>query len=609
MFDKDGSLRVKGQLYNVGNLLDHLIFVPGDYLANFLKNIGLTVPRKLRIKVLKTVLKKPVERTIEERKSLADEMGYRLTWFSRFTDTQLVNLLEWYKDSNLSREYLIEFWRELLSYFVDKGVSENDLLTLINEAYKNAGKTVFTKEFNQQINPIFYDLNGEIDGVTQEEFRPVVYKASTLTELRQIGDKYNASIPKRLKKNELLEVIIQKLQERGEYTKELEEKLKGQSILLLERYAKDNDIKVSTELKKEEIIEFILSNAKETKETYYVPTSSAVYEPTTVFEEELVAVEEPKEDVKEEPKNEVKVEEVIKEVVYQPQSGVDYSPYFERIAAALETLSVSFNEKDFSITVNNPVVASQTQTTKTTKDLVKKDPKVEVKVEEKTEVQKATKVKRSMHRGLLITTAIFAAISMFAMIAGAILVLPFFDFSNDVLTTILKTIFFFDENIQGQLASQDIWLFISAFGILALVNLLVLFRFKSKSISRVEAFFLGLIELVAGLGVTGLFGIISAFSRGKAIESKEDVRIAKAIEKSDSRIEKKEKTRRFKVVKGLLITLLVLVIVALLAVLTILLIWRLDFTYGYENIPGLGPWLRDSIIKPIFGSAHEIVSH
>lgn len=606
MFDKDGSLRVKGQLYNVGNLLDHLIFVPGDYLANFLKNIGLTVPRKLRIKVLKTVLKKPVERTIEERKSLADEMGYRLTWFSRFTDTQLVNLLEWYKDSNLSREYLIEFWRELLSYFVDKGVSENDLLTLINEAYKNAGKTVFTKEFNQQINPIFYDLNGEIDGVTQEEFRPVVYKASTLTELRQIGDKYNASIPKRLKKNELLEVIIQKLQERGEYTKELEEKLKGQSILLLERYAKDNDIKVSTELKKEEIIEFILSNAKETKETYYVPTSSAVYEPTTVFEEELVAVEEPKEDVKEEPKNEVKVEEVIKEVVYQPQSGVDYSPYFERIAAALETLSVSFNEKDFSITVNNPVVASQTQTTK---DLVKKDPKVEVKVEEKTEVQKATKVKRSMHRGLLITTAIFAAISMFAMIAGAILVLPFFDFSNDVLTTILKTIFFFDENIQGQLASQNIWLFVSAFGILALVNLLVFFRFKSKSISRVEAFFLGLIELVAGLGVTGLFGIISAFSRGKAIESKEDVRIAKAIEKSDSRIEKKEKSRRFKVVKRLLITLLVLVIVALLAVLTILLIWRLDFTYGYENIPILGPWLRDSIIKPIFGSAHEIVSH
>lgn len=609
MFDKDGSLRVKGQLYNVGNLLDHLIFVPGDYLANFLKNIGLTVPRKLRIKVLKTVLKKPVERTIEERKSLADEMGYRLTWFSRFTDTQLVNLLEWYKDSNLSREYLIEFWRELLSYFVDKGVSENDLLTLINEAYKNAGKTVFTKEFNQQINPIFYDLNGEIDGVTQEEFRPVVYKASTLTELRQIGDKYNASIPKRLKKNELLEVIIQKLQERGEYTKELEEKLKGQSILLLERYAKDNDIKVSTELKKEEIIEFILSNAKETKETYYVPTSSAVYEPTTVFEEELVAVEEPKEDVKEEPKNEVKVEEVIKEVVYQPQSGVDYSPYFERIAAALETLSVSFNEKDFSITVNNPVVASQTQTTKTTKDLVKKDPKVEVKVEEKTEVQKATKVKRSMHRGLLITTAIFAAISMFAMIAGAILVLPFFDFSNDVLTTILKIIFFFDENIQGQLAAQEIWLFVSAFGILALVNLLVFFRFKSKSISRVEAFFLGLIELVAGLGVTGLFGIISAFSRGKAIESKEDVRIAKAIEKSDSRIEKKEKSRRFKVVKRLLITLLVLVIVALLAVLTILLIWRLDFTYGYENIPILGPWLRDSIIIPIFGSAHEIVSH
>src|SRR5690606_13711870 len=111
-----------------------------------------------------------------------------------------------------------------------------------------------------------------------EAFRPVLYKASTLTELRTIGEKYNAPIPKRLKKNEMLDIILKKLQERGELTKELEEKLRNQNIILLERYAKDHDIKVSTELKKEEIIEFILSNAKETKASYYIPSSSAVYE-------------------------------------------------------------------------------------------------------------------------------------------------------------------------------------------------------------------------------------------------------------------------------------------------------------------------------------------
>jgi hypothetical protein len=47
------------------------------------------------------------------------------------------------------------------------------------------------------------------------------------------------------------------------------------SVLLMQRYAIDNDIKASTELKKEEIIEYILSNAQETKETYYVPETEA----------------------------------------------------------------------------------------------------------------------------------------------------------------------------------------------------------------------------------------------------------------------------------------------------------------------------------------------
>ena len=89
----------------------------------------------------------------------------------------------------------------------------------------------------------------------------------------------------------MLDIILKKLQERGELTKELEQKLRNKNIILLERYAKDHDIKVSTELKKEEIIEFILSNAKETKETYYVPSSSAVYEKQVDEVEESVKVE------------------------------------------------------------------------------------------------------------------------------------------------------------------------------------------------------------------------------------------------------------------------------------------------------------------------------
>src|SRR5690606_15107192 len=83
---------------------------------------------------------------------------------------------------------------------------------------------------------------------------------------------------KDVKRNEVIVNIMNKLNERDELNKELQNKLESQNILFLKRYAKDHDIKVSTELKKEEIIEFILSNAKETKAAYYVPSSSAVYE-------------------------------------------------------------------------------------------------------------------------------------------------------------------------------------------------------------------------------------------------------------------------------------------------------------------------------------------
>ena len=114
-------------------MVTKLSFVSGTYLVDFLQSIGLTLPRKLRMNVLFKVLKEPVERTIEERKSLADEMGYRLTWFSKFTDTQLVNLLEWYKSTSLGNLYLTGFWRDFLDYIVVKGVSDSDIDRLFTE--------------------------------------------------------------------------------------------------------------------------------------------------------------------------------------------------------------------------------------------------------------------------------------------------------------------------------------------------------------------------------------------------------------------------------------------------------------------------------------------
>lgn len=300
------SIVVKKKTYTLRELVDKLASLPSEVVTEFFSLIGLTVPRKLRMHALRETLKEHVYKTIEERESLADELGYRLSWFKRYSEHQLENLLKFYDDKKLNQEYVERLWVLLVDYLLDKKVSEDEFTNFINKKAKNADD-VFT--YNQKSNPIFYDEPNEIDGLHPDIFRPVLYKSSTLVEIREIGKKYGVDVPRRLKKNELADIIIGELRERGEHTEELEVHVRGLSIIMMQRFAKDRDIKASTELNKEEIIEYILANAKETKETYYLPSDSSIYEQEL---NEPVSKPEPKKEVVvEEVKEEVIVEEVV----------------------------------------------------------------------------------------------------------------------------------------------------------------------------------------------------------------------------------------------------------------------------------------------------------
>ncbi|CCV64295.1 Hypothetical protein BN85407180 [Alteracholeplasma palmae J233] len=286
-FDKNAQITVKNETYSVDDLAKKLSKVPSEAIVRIFNEVHINFSRKLRMGILRSLLRPYVIQTKKEKEKIADEFSYRLSQFENFTDTQLVNLLEIYKNDTLVKDYYYNLWLNILTQLVERGIGENDFQRLIDLTDTNQTiRDEDSKQFNDNFNSVFYDEKGEIDGLTPEQFRPVTYKSTTLLELRSIGDKYNASVPKRLRKKELLEIIIKELKDRNAYEENLDERLSKMSILVLERYAKDNKIKVSTELRKEEIIEYILSNAKETKESYYVPTSSAVYE----TEQEEIAV-------------------------------------------------------------------------------------------------------------------------------------------------------------------------------------------------------------------------------------------------------------------------------------------------------------------------------
>lgn len=346
-------IQLKGKTYEKAELVNQLIYIPANIIVGFFSDLGLNVPRQLRINALRETLAPSAAKTREERQSLADEMGFRLSFFHRFSETQLVNLLEYYNDNGIRKQYFTNLWKELLDYLIQKGVHENDVMRLVLEGdrYSSVKERQIPSSlpFNNEINVLFFDEEGKIDGLTPEQFRPVMYLSSTLTELRTVGDKYNASVPKRLRKKDVQQIVIAELADRGELTEELKEELLSKNIMVLERFAKDNDIKVSTELRKEEVIEYILKNAKETSEQYFEPVDNLVYE---MSEEEVV--EEPVEIV-EEPVLETPAEEVTKAepttIVYNQES---IKPELSEVVKELREINSNLREKEKVVATVNP---------------------------------------------------------------------------------------------------------------------------------------------------------------------------------------------------------------------------------------------------------------
>ena len=154
----ESTIVINNQSYVMKDLVSKLANLPSSEFSNFLKNIGLTVPKKLKMAVLKRILKEPVSKTIEERAKLADELGYRLSWFSRFSEYQLENLLKFYKSVSLNKAYLETLWLELFNYMMEKKVSDVDLhkLVLLSNNYKSLSDEDILS-YNLALKDSFYD--------------------------------------------------------------------------------------------------------------------------------------------------------------------------------------------------------------------------------------------------------------------------------------------------------------------------------------------------------------------------------------------------------------------------------------------------------------------
>lgn len=256
---KKTEIVLAGQKYKVGDVVDELKKLNSKEICEFFQSNNLYIPRKVRMVAIRSVLD-PKLRDPEVKKNLTDEVRYRLNHYKNYTEQQLINVLAMIINDDLKQEYFEQFWITLIKVQSEIKFTPEMLNNLFEKGKNSSGGNEDLIVFNDNLNPIFKDNDDQIDGVDIDTFRTSLIKSSTLVELREIGNKFDIDVPRRIKKNELADIIIDELEVRGEATDDLPEKLKKMSVMSLQRFAKQNKIKASIELKKEDIVEYIINH-------------------------------------------------------------------------------------------------------------------------------------------------------------------------------------------------------------------------------------------------------------------------------------------------------------------------------------------------------------
>ena len=260
---EENLLVVSNKKKNLNEVLDKLAAKDSKKVASYLVQYA-SLPRELRISALRLVLNDYVK--IAKELVLSDEFMYRLNWYEKFPEYQLVNFWNILASSNADKfdeekeavRFKRTFYLLLLMNADAVEFTDKELEALLKLSTPESTFESF-KEFMEESNDAFYDYECNFDGMSYEDFKTVLKKCSTVADIRNIASKYGISVPKRLKKDELVAVVLEGLRRQGKATDETEAQLKKMSAISLQRYAKVNGVKASTEMKKDDIIEYIMN--------------------------------------------------------------------------------------------------------------------------------------------------------------------------------------------------------------------------------------------------------------------------------------------------------------------------------------------------------------
>jgi len=245
------DLRTNDDFFEFAKSLTHIRV---DDLRDFFGRFDIKIPLHVHRFVLRETIYPEV---FEEMRyaSYSDELKYRLKKFLDFPIFLYENLIEEQGldfDSFRYKELLFDVLfanrdkYELTSLFFEK-------LNQLRDKTENEGVNLTYDTLHEALSPVFYQVPGFLDGIPQSEMKETLVDVCTLGQLRGLGEKYDVKIPRRINKKELIVLLAAKLR----LTEEERQLLEKKSVLDIEMYAKQKGFRISTDLKKSDMVEYL----------------------------------------------------------------------------------------------------------------------------------------------------------------------------------------------------------------------------------------------------------------------------------------------------------------------------------------------------------------
>lgn len=262
---QDDTIKIYSKKIRIDKLVESFEVIPSSEIVKYLENKEIYIPNTIHRALIRKNIA-PIIANADNDDKFSDEMRHRLKWFDNFTIFQLERLAESYRIKINVARYKRDFWEIIVRHRNDLGINNLEFIKLQNLTwrYQKHPQESYTAMIDT-LSALFFEPPGYFEGCPVDQAKEVLLNSTTLTDIRDLGKKYDINIPRRINKKQLVEMISLKL----DLTEFEQEELNRKSILQIERYAKEQRINVSIELRKADMIEFILLKREHVVEQHH----------------------------------------------------------------------------------------------------------------------------------------------------------------------------------------------------------------------------------------------------------------------------------------------------------------------------------------------------